>query len=40
MNQKHQQNIYHANVNINSIVQNVIQIKSGITISAGVSAKI
>ena len=31
MDQKHQQNKYHANANINSTAKNVIQIKSGIT---------
>ena len=31
MNKKHYQNIYHANVNVNLIVENVIQIKSEIT---------
>ena len=31
MDQKHQQNKYQANANINSIAKNVIQIKSGIT---------
>ena len=40
MNQKHEQNIYHANVNVNLIVKIVIQIKSVITINVGVSAKI
>ena len=30
MNQKHYQNIYRANVNVNLMVQHVIQIKSGI----------
>ena len=33
------QNIYHANINVNSIVQNVIQMKSAISINAGVSMK-
>ena len=27
MNKKHQQNIYHANVNVNLMVRNVAQIK-------------
>ena len=31
MNQKHQQSIYHVNVNVNLMVENVIQIKSRIT---------
>ena len=40
MNRQHAQNIYHANVNVNSMLENVIQIKSGITIYGDVSAKI
>ena len=36
---KHKQNIYHVSVNVNLIIENVIQIKSGITINVGVSAK-
>ena len=40
MNQKYEQNIYHANVNVNLMgKKNVIQIKSGIMINADVSAK-
>ena len=39
MNKK-QQSIYHANVNVYSIVENVIQIKNGITMKFGVSVKI
>ena len=31
--------IYHANVNVNLVVENVIQIKSGITIHVDASAK-
>ena len=31
--------IYHANVNVNLIVENAIQIKSGITINVGASEK-
>ena len=31
--------IYHANVNVSSIVKNVTRIKSGIAISLGVSLK-
>ena len=31
MNQKHQQSIYHVNLNVNLMVENVIQIKSRIT---------
>ena len=32
--------MYHPNVNVNSMVQNVIQIKSGVTINVDVIAKI
>ena len=32
--------MYHENVNVNLTVENVIQIKFGITINVGVSAKI
>ena len=40
MNQKYEQNMYHANVNVNLMgKKNVIQIKSGIMINADVSAK-
>ena len=39
MNQKHQQSIYHANVNVNLMVENLIQIKSGITINVDVNVK-
>ena len=38
MNKK-QQNLCHANVNINSIEENVTRIKSGITINIGVNVK-
>ena len=40
MNQEHQQNIYHANVNISLRVKSVGRIKSGIFTSVGVSVKI
>ena len=40
MNQKHQQNMYNAYVNVNLRVENVIQIKRGIIINVNVSAKI
>ena len=33
MNQKHQQSIYHANINLNFMVENVRQIKSEIKIN-------
>ena len=39
MNQKFEQNKYYANVNVNLIKENVIQIKSGITISVDASVK-
>ena len=39
MNRKHEQSIYHANVNINLMVENLIQIKTVIAINADVSAK-
>ena len=32
--------MYHANVNVSFMVENVTRIKSGITISVGVSVKI
>ena len=41
MNQKYLQNMHHANVNVSLMVENATpRIKSGITINAGVSAKI
>ena len=39
MNQMYEQNIYHANVNVNLMVENVVQIKNGITINNEVSPK-
>ena len=39
MNQKHWQGIYHVNVNINLIEENVIQIDGGIMIKVDVSVK-
>ena len=39
MNLKHLQNMYHANVNAYLMVENVVQIKSGITINVGASVK-
>ena len=39
MNQKLKKNIYHANVNVNLIEENVIQIKSWIPINVDVSVK-
>ena len=40
MNQKHYQNIYHVNVNVNLMVENATQIKNGIPINDGKSVKI
>ena len=39
MNQKFQQKIYHANVNANLMEENVIQIKSEITVNVDASVK-
>ena len=39
MNQKHQKSIYHANVNINLMEENLIQIIDGIMINVDVNAK-
>ena len=39
MNQKHQQSIFHVNLNVNLMEQNVIQIDCGITINVYRSAK-
>ena len=39
MNRKHQQNIYHANVNVNLMEEIVIQINAGIMINVDVSVK-
>ena len=39
MNQQHKKNIYHANVNVNLMVENVIQIKSGLMRNVDVSVK-
>ena len=40
MNENNQQSIYHANVNVNLMVENVIQITSRVTINVYVSLKI
>ena len=40
MNKKHEKAIYHANLHVNSMVENETQIKGGISISVDVSAKI
>ena len=40
MNRKHEKIIYHANVKVSLMVENVTHIKSGITISIDVSVKI
>ena len=37
MNQKHQQSIFHANLNVNLMEQYVIQIDFGITINVDMS---
>ena len=39
MNQKHGQSLYHANLNVNLMEENVIQINVGITINVDVSVK-
>ena len=39
MNQKHQQSIFHVNLNINLMEQNVIQIDCGITINVDMTVK-
>ena len=39
MNQKHKQSIYHANLNVDLIEKNVIQINGEITINIDVSIK-
>ena len=39
MNRKHLQSIYHANVNVNLMEENVIQIKGGIMINVDASVK-
>ena len=39
MNQKFKQKIYHANVNVDLIEENVIQINGGITKNVDVSVK-
>ena len=40
MKQKHYQNIYHLNVNVNLMVENIIQIQIRIVINVDVSANI
>ena len=40
MNRKHQQSIYHANVNVSLMVENVVQITSRVTINVDASVKI
>ena len=39
MNQKHHQSIYHGNVNVNLMEENVIQINGRIMINVDVSVK-
>lgn len=40
LNQKNSQNMYHANVNINLIIENLAQIRSIIAINIDLNAKI
>ena len=40
MYKKRHQNTYHANVNLNLMVENVTEIRSGIKMNVDVSAKI
>ena len=40
MNKKHLQSIYHANVNVNLTIENVIQIKSEIMTNVAANVKI
>ena len=40
MNENHQQNIYNADINVNLMEENVIQIKGGSTTKVDVSAKV
>ena len=40
MNQKHNWNIYCTNVNVNLIVENITQVKSGIMINLDMTPKI
>ena len=40
MNEKHQQDIYNADINVNLMEENVIQIKGGSTTKVDVSAKV
>ena len=39
MNQKHQQSIYHANVNVILKEENVVEINGGIAINVNVNVK-
>ena len=39
LNRKHEQRIYHANINVNLTEENVMKIKSGILINVDVSVK-
>ena len=39
MNKKFQQKTYHANVNVNLMEENAVQIKSGIMLNVDASAK-
>ena len=39
MNQKHWQSLYHANLNVNLLEENVIQINGGLMVNVDVSVK-
>ena len=39
MNREHEQSIFHVNLNLNLMEQNIIQINDGITISVDVTIK-
>ena len=39
MNQKHWQNLYHANLNVNLLEENVTQISGGLMVNIDVSVK-
>ena len=39
MKRKHSPNIYHANVNVNLMEENLIQVNGGTTINVGVSVR-
>ena len=39
MNQKHWQSLYHANLNVNLLEENVIEINGGLMVNVDVSVK-